>query len=271
MLSIAIRKEEKRNLETEDDYIEQKLATFNTTDLNGLKSIGLMKRFDTKFVFKQNMLPFVIDHLQRNYAILEMNGKRAFDYLTLYYDTEDMFFYRQHHDQRVNRYKVRCRNYIDTGKCYLEVKFKNNKKKTIKTRQLLEDHYITPELSETSKTFARNCFFNGNQQRIDAMRPVLWVAYKRMTFANPSDQERITIDVNLRFNGNNRDIRLDHLVIAELKKACSSKKSEFFRLLKNLNILPTKFSKYCMGIVLTENDIKSNRFKQKIRQINKLA
>lgn len=271
MLATAIRKEDTMTLAEEADFWEQKLATFKKIDLKGLNSIGLMKRYDTKFIFNRNMLPFVIDHLHRDYAILEMENKCAFDYRTLYYDTEDMLFYRLHHDQRVNRYKVRCRNYVDTEKCYVEVKYKNNKKKTIKNRLLLNDKFISPELSNASRDFARNCFSNGYRNAVDAIKPVLWVAYRRMTFANPSNHERITIDVDLRFNGNRHDIRLDYLVIAELKKACSSQKSEFLRLLKNLNILPTKFSKYCMGIVLTENGIKSNRFKKKLRQLDKLA
>lgn len=271
MFAPAIRKEEPITLSEETGFWDQKAATFKKIDLKGLNTIGLMKRYDTKFIFNRNMLPFVIAHLHRNYAILEMGNKRAFDYLTLYYDTEDMLFYRLHHDQRVNRYKVRCRNYVDTGKCYIEVKYKNNKDKTIKNRRLLKDKFIHPELSASSRDFARNCFSNGYRNVVDTIKPVLWVAYKRMTFANPSNNERITIDVDLRFDGNSRDIRLDYLVIAELKKACSSQKSEFLGLLKNLNILPTKFSKYCMGIVLTEDGIKSNRFKKKLRQLDRLA
>jgi hypothetical protein len=271
MLNAAIKKENPMLYSEDTDLWRYKFEKFDTIDLQGLKTIGLMKRYDTKFVFNRSMLPFVIDFMHHNYFVLEMDNKQVFEYITLYYDTKDRLFYRQHHDQRVNRYKVRCRNYVDTKKCYIEVKFKNNKNKTIKTRQLLDDQHIRPELSDESKDFARYCFNNGNRNIVDVIMPVLWVAYKRMTFANPSTHERITIDIDLRFNGKNRDVQLDYLVIAELKKASSSQRSDFFQWLKTLSILPTKFSKYCMGIVLTEQGTKSNRFKKKIRQINRLA
>ena len=43
-------------------------------------------------------------------------------------------FYNDHHNQRVNRHKIRFREYVDSGLIYLEVKCKTNKGKTVKKR-----------------------------------------------------------------------------------------------------------------------------------------
>ena len=70
-------------------------------------------------------------------SILQIDGKRKHDYKSLYFDTEDRKFYNDHHNQRVNRYKVRYREYVDSGLVFLEIKCKNNKGKTIKKRLML--------------------------------------------------------------------------------------------------------------------------------------
>ena len=247
------------------------LTAFPKIDRGGLDALSLMKRYDTKFIFHRNKLPRVFDHLYRNYSMLEMADKRTFTYKTLYYDTPDHFFYRQHHDKRGNRYKIRCREYVDTSECYVEVKHKNNKKKMTKTRLRLTDPCITPGLSEPAKEFAKQCLDSSYRHLADEVKPVLWVIYDRITLANPINQERLTFDVNLKFSHQGRTISLDNLVIAELKQSQYLFKSDFFLLLKTLNILPTNFSKYCMGIVLLGKENKFNRFKKIILQLKKIG
>ena len=40
-------------------------------------------------------------------------------------------------------------------------------------------------------------------------------------------------------------------------------------MLRDMRIAPLKVSKYCLGTTLTVDNIKSNRFKEKIREIDK--
>lgn len=249
--------------------LEYNLKEFGAIDLEGLNTIRLMKRYDTKFVFHREMLPYVFDCLKQDYAILEMFGNRIFAYQTLYYDTDDYLFYHQHHDQRVNRYKIRCRRYVDTEQCYIEVKCKNNKKKMIKTRLLLGDPHIPPELPARAGVFAKSRISNGCRQIVDDVKPVLWVTYDRITLANINNMERITFDVNLEYSGNSETLLLDPLVVAELKRPRACNQSDFFRLLKTLDIFPSKFSKYCMGVVLLKKNIKMNRFKETVLRLKK--
>jgi hypothetical protein len=245
------------------------LMCFQGLSLEKLDDVKLLKRYDTKFVFHRDKLPPLFDYLHSHYSILEINNNRNFKYESLYYDTDDYFLYHQHHNKKLNRYKIRCRRYIDSGQCYFEIKFKNNKKKTIKTRLLLEDKVIKDELSEISKEFGRKCVLKDYNAFLDKISPKLRVEFDRITLASPLNKERFTFDLNLTYtvNGTGK-YRFNNLIIAELKSENISLNPGFRQYLKSLNIFPTTFSKYCIGIAMTNNHVKSNRFKKTLLKLN---
>ena len=84
--------------------------------------------------------------------------------------------------------------------------------------------------------------------------------------------ERLTIDTNLRFHNFTTDTvcALDGLVIIELKRDGQTF-SPILELLRQLRIQPAGFSKYCMGMALTDGELKKNRFKPRLRMINKMC
>lgn len=253
------------------DQIGQYLNGFQAIDLDELNAIKLMKRYDRKFIFHKDKLKSVFDYLMDGYKVLEIGTNRAFKYENLYYDTEDRFFYSQHHNRKLNRYKLRCRKYIETNQCFFEIKFKNNKKKTIKTRLLLEDSDISDELNQESKQFARKSVLIDNGNIVDMISPSLWIRFNRITFGNLLNKERLTFDVNLTYTDEQLNSKkIGNLVIAELKSEKISMNSPFFQYLKSIKIFPSRFSKYCMGIAIMEKDIKHNRFKRKLLKLENL-
>jgi hypothetical protein len=253
------------------DQVEKYLADFPTIGLDELDAIKLMKRYDTKFIFHKDKLKSVFDYLRNNYQVLAINRNRVFKYENVYYDTDNHFFYYQHHNKKLNRYKIRCRKYIETNQCYFEVKFKSNKAKTIKTRLLLKDNHINGKLTDESKEFARKSVLINNDNIIDKISPSLWISFNRVTFANLVNKERLTFDINLTYTdkkSNNQ--KINNLIIAELKSEKLSMNSTFFQYLKSLEISPSNFSKYCMGIAITEKNIRYNRFKNKLLKLKNL-
>lgn len=253
------------------EQLENNLSCFNGTSLESLDLIKLMKRYDTKFVFHRNKLDAVFDFLRKGYSVLEIDKKRVFKYENLYYDTDDYFFYHQHHNRRVNRYKVRCRKYIESNECYFEIKFKNNKMKTIKTRILLDNKEILNELTQESKEFAKKSVLinNGTGNIIDRIKPSILISFNRITFADHINKERLTFDINLTFTDKDfHSQTINNLIIAELKSENASLNSPFFQYLKGLKIFPGRFSKYCMGIASTEKNVKTNRFKKRLLNLN---
>ena len=95
----------------------------------------LLNRVDRKYIIPVSSLPAIIRLLNNNqYSILEIDGHRAFSYLTTYFDTTDYQFYKDHHNRLSGRMKVRTRTYKENNLHFFEIKMKSN----IRTNKLRE-------------------------------------------------------------------------------------------------------------------------------------
>ena len=241
-----------------------KLSEFNSISLKDLDKVQLLNRKDTKFVFSQNKLLQLLDRLKPFYWILEIEGKRTFIYDNTYFDTDEFFFYTQHHNECRKRFKVRHRRYCETNDQYFEIKIKDNKNRTIKKRLKINDgngHFGEEEKRLISETIGLS-----PQHLI----PKLNMQFSRITLADKSFSERLTIDTNLSVLNGTGSKMFDQLVISEIKQKKYNPKSNFIRILRNLKIPEMRFSKYCMGMLHVNRGIKYNRFKPKLLQINKI-
>ena len=83
--------------------------------------------------------------------------------------------------------------------------------------------------------------------------------------------ERLTIDMDLVWENvvSNEVMTYPELVIIELKRD-GNVPSNMTDIMLAHRIKPLKISKYCIGTALTTPGIKKNRFKNKIRSIEKL-
>jgi len=256
-------------LEQAQTFTEQSLVKvlnqFNGYGLADLNTANLMDRVDSKFILPISFLPDLLMQLTSFYSVLDINGNRISNYHNQYFDTPDMKFYRDHHNGKLNRYKVRRRRYLDTDTEFLEVKLKNNKKRTIKTRI---------KLSENTDDYNTYTQFINEQMNSSANNLTLsqQSGYQRIALANEAQAERLTLDFNLWYQNRkgNEKVSLPGFFIAELKQAKKSKRSPFYQLMSANNIFPTAFSKYCIGCALLYNSsIKTNRFKAVLSQLEK--
>ena len=239
------------------------ISDFTPISLGDMDGVKLMSRTDTKFAFQANKLPFLLKKLIPFYRVLDINGKLIHDYKSLYYDTDDRKFYTDHHNQRVNRNKIRFREYVGSGLTFLEVKLKNNKKRTIKKRMKVDA--ITKELSEEHKKYIKKII--GKKLAVNAKQ---WINFSRITLVHKTQKERLTIDINLTFENEKLSGDLKQIVIAEVKQEKMSRSSDFMKIAKEMSILPIRLSKYCMTTLQLNPDVKQNRFKEKLLFINKL-
>ena len=107
--------------------LEDILKKFGNVSLKALDELKLMDRFDTKFTFRRDQLLGILEAMIPRYRLLDVNGVRAHRYKTLYFDTDTLGLYAQHHNGQYTRHKVRYRSYVDSGLCFFEIKVKNNK------------------------------------------------------------------------------------------------------------------------------------------------
>lgn len=240
---------------------------FNSISLKDMESVSLLNRIDTKFVFHKDNLPILLEHLKNDYKILSVNSNKIFHYKTLYFDTADFLTYHLHQRGKAGRFKFRKRQYIESGLFFFEVKFKNNKKRTIKKR--IKINNFSTCLNKYEKEFIKKIdkiFLNP-----DYLIPVLYNSFNRITLVNVKNKERLTIDMNLEFQSfKGKNLKSSNLIIAELKRDKYLKNNLFIKIAKNIKIRPSSISKYCLGVSLLFPNIKKNMMKSKIMYLRKI-
>jgi hypothetical protein len=228
-----------------------------------MDDVKLMNRTDTKFAFKVTELPNLLEKMHPYYRVLSIDGKLVHDYKSLYFDTDDRKFYLDHHNGRVNRNKIRFREYVGSKLTFLEIKLKNNKGRTIKKRMRVDA--ITKELTTKQKTYINKII--GKEIDVNAKQ---WINFSRITFVHKTQKERLTMDINLTFENEKQAGDLKKIAIAEVKQERMNRSSDFMRIAKELYILPIRISKYCISTLELNPDLKYNRFKEKVLFLNKL-
>ena len=153
------------------------LSQFNSISLQDMNSVSLMNRMDVKFLFKKSQLPILLSKLISNYNLLKIENKIIQDYKSLYFDTHNRSFYMAHHNRRVNRNKVRFREYVGSDLIFLEIKLKNNKGKTIKKRMRVDKIYknLLPE---------HNVFIKNTINKDLILIAQHWINFKRITLVD---------------------------------------------------------------------------------------
>lgn len=231
-----------------------------------MDAIRLMDRTDTKFVTSRAALEAFLEAAREGgYRALEIGGHQICRYDTVYYDTPGLDMYLDHHNRRLVRQKVRVRTYCDTGASFLEIKKKNNHGRTKKKRMQCAADDVFGE-GQSSFLLERSGY------RPSDLRPALRTVFDRITLVNPGMTERLTIDMDLRFENlaSGGSASLGDAVVMELKRdgKADGKTPD---MLASAGIHRYKVSKYCIGTAMTAPDVKQNRFKAKIRQIEKFS
>lgn len=236
--------------------------------LGEMKRVRLMNRTDTKYLASSRLLPDLLEFAAADFRIQELNGQFISRYSTQYYDTADLEMYTLHQNGKLPREKIRVRTYVDSNIHYLEIKKKSNKGRTEKTRVQMKE---APEPCGLLDCEWHDFIGNNSSYDASALFPHINTNFERITLVNNNLSERITLDVNLKFINcrNDKQIIVTDLMIIELKQdgRVHSRMKDF--LLEN-RIRPIGISKYCLGTITTDPKAKSNRFRVKLRYINKL-
>ncbi len=227
-----------------------------------MDDVKLMNRTDRKFWFNIAHLPSLLEDIKEHYYILEVASLRNMLYSTTYYDTTTNEMYNNHHRGKLNRFKIRRRIYHSSQSSFLEVKFKSNKGRTIKTRMSADYNSdgFTPQEAEFIK--------ERTPYSCEQLQKVFENSFKRLMLVSKNMNERCTIDSSLHFASLSKEISLDEMVIVEVKTDGKSH-SAIIDALNSRRLRPSGFSKYCIGRSLTDNELKINNFKVKHRRIEK--
>ena len=248
------------------ETFDRELAPFPSYGLADLSRAILMDRVDTKFLMPSAMVHGLLAELREHCSVLSVAGRRISRYWTHYYDSPDLRFYHSHHNGVLNRYKVRCRTYVEQRSSFLEVKRKNNRGRTIKRRVEVGEAGLSA--IDMNGVFLRSCGVTRAEELIDTLR----CDYDRVALASEATGERLTIDFNISF----RDLHSQHrvvvadLVVVELKQNTLNWSSTLFKVFRRHKLRPCSFNKYCIGLgLLRKPMLKTNRFKETLLKIER--
>jgi len=243
----------------------ERIAPITLAEMDGVK---LLNRIDTKYLTDEATLAGVLsDVAAAGYRALVAEGVKLSPYNSIYYDTASLRMFGDHHNRRLVRQKVRTRVYVNSGEAYLEIKRKNNKGRTKKKRMGID----AGQMMDFSGNPEACAYLAGHSWfTVGELSPVLSTAFRRITLVNPSGTERITIDTSLLFTNfrTGKKASLEDAVIIELKQSGHAG-SRMKEILLERRVKPVRISKYCIAETLTDPSVKSNRFKVKVRTIEK--
>jgi hypothetical protein len=244
--------------------IETILQNFKPISLAEMDRVKLMNRTDTKFAFSVEKFTEFLESLNQFYDVLEIANTRTPHYESLYFDDDQFSFFKDHHNGKTNRFKVRIRKYVESEILFLEVKHKfkgRTDKKRIPTNGF-DEVFDEKQLQ----------FLTKQLQAESQLMPTMWNSFQRITLINKTLNERLTFDFNINFHHQNTERNFNNLVIAELKQEELNRNSPFYALMKKQQIRPYRLSKYCLGSIeiYGENQLKFNRFKKKLLLLKKI-
>ncbi|MEU1673457.1 polyphosphate polymerase domain-containing protein [Streptomyces roseifaciens] len=237
----------------------------------------LMARFDRSYLVPAETFLSIAARLTDPrrpggpFRALTIDGRRAFRYHSVYYDTPGLRSFHDHRQGRRLRFKVRERVYQDTGERQFEVKLKGRRGDTVKHRRPLAG-------TDTPLDADYRAFLAETLQRaygIDSpaiLQPSLSTDYLRATFV--ADGERITCDAGLVCDdlragagagaGAGYRVRCDAgLVLVETKTAGHLTDAD--RLLHACGVRPAVFTKYCGALAALRPALPANRWRRAAR------
>ena len=222
---------------------------------------ALRRRFDSKYLVARDALEELIGRLAPTHRMLEIDGRRDFEYRTTYFDTDELAAFRDHLQGRRRRLKVRVRQYVDTaGHCFFELKLRGARGCSVK-RRMPHDPRLRRHLTAESLGALERWVSDAYGRPAPApLAPRLDVSYRRATFVAPDRGERLTVDldVHMAAAGAPGEARLDpELAIVEIKSPRG-----FALAAQELHALGARplqtMSKYCVGIVLAHGRSRGN-------------
>jgi hypothetical protein len=243
-------------------------ATFAPASLEELDARAPLEiRTDQKYVVDLDVLERAAARLEGAYVALEIGGRRTFVYDSVYFDTPAFATYHQHLQGRRKRFKCRTRLYADAGRCFVEVKLRDGRDRTVK-RKLEIPHALHGALTGEAREFV-----DGELRRAygyaapDALAPTLGTAFSRLTLLACEGSERVTCDIGVAFtraSGEAWGIQPGK-VLVETKTLAGNGAAD--RVLRALGARPVgSCSKYCLGIALAHAELRRNRFARVLRE-----
>lgn len=242
-------------------------ATIEQLPVVGLDELqetaALQTRVDRKYVLPVAALPDLVDALPDGTRRLVIDGRDAFGYESVYFDTPELDAFHLAAGRRRRRYKVRTRTYQDTGGCWLEVKTRGPRGTTVKDRR---EHELAAaaEVGDALGFVVDTLRQHGLRTPDLDLRPTLTTRYRRRTLLLP-DGARTTVDTGLQWHGpTGASAGVPGHVVVETKSVAGASAAD--RALWALGHRPSRISKYATGLVVLDPTLAGRPWRRTLRR-----
>ena len=224
----------------------------------------LLTRTDRKYVVSAGQLDGLIAEFEPSCAVLQLDGRRSFSYSTTYHDTPGRHLHRDTAHRRPRRFKVRVREYADSGLVMLEVKAKNGRGRTVKHRVDTAQFTDRPSSPHESMTNQMRTYVDSvlETDLTCQLEPSLRVDFSRTTLLTHSGAARCTIDLGLHCEDPAGNAVNPDVVVVETKS--EQRASVVDRWLWANGVRPTRFSKYCTAMAALDASLPANHWHRQL-------
>lgn len=238
------------------------LSPVSLTELTARAS--LQTRVDRKYLLPLAQAGRVVELLGPDAHVLDIEGTRTFGYESVYFDTPELACYHLAARRRPARFKVRTRTYLDSGGCWLEVKTRDRRGRTVKQRTPFDGSLRG--LTHDDLLFVDAALASAGIVRPPGrLEPALTTRYRRSTLLLPTDESRATIDTVLTFQerGGRRAGLVGRAVIESKTRGHTS---DLDRLLWSHGHRPVQVSKYGTGLAALNPELPATKWRPVLRR-----
>ncbi len=246
--------------------IASELAMFEPIELSQAVKIKLMKRTEIKFLVNVAELSGLLSMLSDRFMVQTIGQNRSQWYTTTYLDTANLSMYAEHRNKHSFRQKVRLRTYALANETYFEVKTSNNGN-TNKQRIQLQNGSLWSKSNAVS-TF----LLDTSSYRVGQLQPSIVSEFNRITLVDTQHAERLTIDTDIQMQNvrTMQTLSLPNVAVVELK--CEKTPSVYTaKMVEQVHLEQSSFSKYCIGVALTDANAEKRGFEQQLFLLKKIS
>lgn len=225
------------------------LADIGLDELN--RTAALQTRVDRKYLATPAEVRTFLVLLPADSRVLTIAGIREFRYVSVYFDTPGQDSYLASARGRRRRWKIRERDYLDSGMRWLEVKTCRGER-TVKQRLQIDvaerGRWSAGDRHEMHRALS---VCGMPSVPLDALAPRLNTSYLRTTLVEPGSGTRVTLDRRLIWTSADdvRAVRLGELTVVETKSAGMAP-GRVDHLLWSIGVRPHRFSKFATGLAI---------------------
>lgn len=226
----------------------------------------LTKSKPSRYVIPLGLLFKFLETVRDHYEVMPLSSELVTLNSMVYYDVPGYRLFRDHMNGKAGRCQVKLKTSPEFQAPVLEVKFRSNKGTTGKHLLTLQKdlfHFLPDEVKDKFSLITG--------MSVSDLRPVVGSSSGKFVLLGRMHHERIEVDAEIRFSlpgiGEKELILPLAVVRISGNQGQDTLATRFFG---DLRIRPFSFSRYLLGGSMLLTDQKTNRYKNKILQLQKM-